>query len=100
MEWSGNNRNVLNCATLGVFKVFARSFSSSNTNTRLTHLIRSEGATTQNDSADDEVKNCQFFLWHYYAGSLSYWEKVNVTRTFNPGAELFQELVFNIFMPG
>lgn len=62
--------------------------------------MRSEGVTTQNDSADDVVNYCQLFFWHCYAASPKSWEKVNVKGTFNPGAELFQELVFNIFMPG
>lgn len=62
--------------------------------------MRSEGVTAQNGSADDMVNNCQLFVWHDYAGSSGSWEKVNVKGIFNPAAEHYQELVFNILMPG
>lgn len=83
-----------------MFKVFPRSFSSSNTNTSFTYLMRSEGVTAQNGLADGIVNNSQLFVWHDYAASSASWEKVNVKGIFNPTAEHYQELVFNIFMPG
>lgn len=83
-----------------MFKVFPRSFSSSNTNISFTYLMRSERVTEQNSLADGIVNNSQLFVWHDYAASSASWEKVNVKGIFNPTAEHYQELVFNIFMPG